>query len=122
MSIFQFISQEQIDALPHDEPVRAFLEYSRIAQSQFFETMRRNDENLDHNEYRFDFQNATLTFARSFGIAELADYEMSDPGKEYSYEEFRRFEVALNRVVAGLVVEAARRPRFGSVFVPQSAR
>src|SRR6266436_511260 len=77
MNIFDFITQEEIDDLPDDDPQTAFVNFVRIAQHRLGEQAKKIDytdqsgwEEL--SEARLGFMNVVIAAAKKYEIEPFA--------------------------------------------------
>ena len=80
MNIFDFITQDEIDDLPDNDPDAAFVSFVRIAQRRLGDRVKEldgvQDGWRDINEAQQGFMNITVAAAKKFGIEPFASMEV----------------------------------------------
>ncbi|HMJ41507.1 MAG TPA: hypothetical protein VK522_04410 [Pseudolabrys sp.] len=120
MNIFDFITQEEIDDLPDNDPQAAFITFVRIAQRRLGDHVRELDNTEESwraiNEAQQSFMNVAVAAAKKFGIEPFATMEVPRL-KDFSSDDNRQFRADLDHYMTQLVLDASSRARRDSVFI-----
>jgi hypothetical protein len=126
MNIFDFITQEEIDDLPDDNPQAAFVTFVRIAQRRLGErtsTIDANDRSgwEELQEARHGFMNVAIAAAKKFGIEPFASIEVPRLN-EFDSDTHRQFRADLDHYMTQLLLDSSSRARRDSVFISQDLK
>jgi hypothetical protein len=119
--IFDFITQDEIDDLPDDDPQAAFVQFVRIAQRRLGESTAQFDPNDKYdweqiNEARLGFMNVVVAAAKKYEIEPFAT--MSVPRlKTFGTEEHRQFKADLDHYLTQLLLDNSSRAKRDSVLI-----
>jgi hypothetical protein len=120
MSIFQFVSQDDLDDLD-DDPRIAFTTLVVLAE----ESLDGQTENLEWDQrdvLHYDFMNVVIAAAKQFEIEPLALMEVprySDFDQDVHYQQFKD---DLDHVITQLVIENSTRAKRDSVAINPHSR
>lgn len=121
MLIFDFITQEEIDDLPDDDPQLAFARFVEISQRRLSEKIRdtENDETGWHtrNEAEHGFMNVVIAAAKRFEIDPLASIVVPRATKHDS-DVYREFRSDLDHYLTQLLLGNSARAKRDSILVP----
>jgi hypothetical protein len=119
--IFDFITPEEIDELPDDDPRAAFTMFVRIAlrrlgeYSAQLDTKDENDwERL--NEAQHGFMNVVVAAGKKFKIQPFAKLEVPRLDK-FGSADHRQFRADLDHYLTQLVLDNSARSKRDSVFI-----
>ncbi len=126
MDIFDFITQEEIDDLPEDEPRLAFMMFVRTAQRRLSERTSKLDENENSEwrvlqEARYGFVNVVVAAAKQFEIEPFASIEVPKLG-DFSADEHKQFRADLDHFLTQLLLDNRSRSKRTSVLLPTEAK
>jgi hypothetical protein len=122
MIIFDFITQEEIDDLPDDDPQAAFVRFVKIAQRRLGErttTIDPNDQSgwEELNEARLGFMNVVVAAAKKYEIEPFST--LSVPRlKSFGSDEHRQFKADLDHYLTQLLLDNSSGAKRDSVLVP----
>lgn len=121
MNIFDFITQEEIEDLPDNDPHSAFVSFVRIAQKRLGDRIRevessREDPWREVQDTQQSFMNITVAAAKKFGIEPFASMEVPRL-KEFDADDDRQFRSDLDHYITQLVLDVSSRARRDSVFI-----
>jgi hypothetical protein len=120
MLVFDFITQEEIDDLPDDDPQAAFMAFVRIAQRRLAERIRKldpsnNPEEWDElHEARNGFMNVVIAAAKKFGVEPLASTDVPSI-KDFNTETYRQFRADIDHLFTQLLLDNSSRAKRDSV-------
>jgi hypothetical protein len=122
MSIFDFITQDEIDDLPED-PSLAFMSFVQHAQRRLAvltDRLDASDETGWHKlqDVRYGFQNVIVAAAKRFRIEPFLNSVV--PQRQHfnrSDEDYRQFVADLDHYMTQLVLDSSMRSRRDSVFI-----
>jgi len=121
MIIFDFITQEEIEDLPDDDPHVAFTTFVRIAQRRLGERTAEIDTNREEGwvqleEARHGFMNVIIAAAKKYEIEPFAS--LSVPRLEdFDTKVHRQFKADLDHYLTQLVLDNSSRAKRDSVLV-----
>ncbi len=121
MNIFDFITQDEIDDLPDDDPQAAFVRFVRIAQRRLGERTTQLDAQdqsgwEELNEARLGFMNVVIAAAKKYEIEPFA--ALSVPRlKTFGTDEHRQFKADLDHYLTQLLLDNSSRAKRDSVFI-----
>lgn len=121
MNIFDFITQDEIDDLPDDDPQTAFVQFVRIAQRRLGERTTQIDESdrsgwEELNEARLGFMNVAIAAAKKNEIEPFAT--LSVPRlKDFGTDEHRQFKADLDHYLTQLLLDNSSRSKRDSVLI-----
>ena len=121
MNIFDFITQDEIDDLPDDDPQAAFVRFVRIAQRRLGERMAKIDSNEQSgweelNEARHGFMNVIIAAAKKYEIEPFAT--LSVPRlKDFGHDDHRQFKADLDHYLTQLLLDNSSRAKRDSVLI-----
>lgn len=126
VSIFDFLTQDQIDDLPADDNDGAFLLLVRHAQKSLSDKTKGLDEEREEEwrqiqSLRHSFVNLIAAGARRYKIEPFASLEVPQFNR-FNYDEYRLYRDDLDHYVAQLVLGASAKTQHNSVFVSDDAR
>lgn len=120
MNIFDFITQDEIDDLPDNDPHTAFVTFVRIAQKRLGQRVKElnNTEDgwRDIDEAQQSFMNITVAAAKKYGIEPFTSMEVPRL-KSFSADDNRQFRADLDHYMTQLVLDTSSRARRDSVFI-----
>jgi hypothetical protein len=101
MIIFDFITQEEIDDLPDDDPQSAFVRFVRIAQRRLGERTKTIDTSdqpgwRELDEARHGFMNVVVAAAKNYGIQPFASLAIPRL-REFDSDTNQQFRADLDR-------------------------
>jgi hypothetical protein len=121
MIIFDFISQEEIDDLPDDDPHAAFISFVRIAQRRLGERTALvdatdSDSWAELEEARHGFMNVVIAAAKKYEIEPFAS--LSVPRlDQFDTKIHRQFKADLDHYMTQLLLDNSSRAKRDSVFI-----
>ena len=102
MDVFDFITPEEIDDLPDDDPRTAFVTFVRIAQKRLSARVKElngdSDGWRDISEAQQRFMNIVVAAAKRFEIEPFASLEVPRI-KDFDYEDNRQFRADLDHYI-----------------------
>lgn len=120
MNIFDFITQDEIEDLPDNDPHGAFVSFVRIAQKRLGDRVRDLDGAEEGwrevKEAQQSFMNITVAAAKKFGIEPFASMEVPRL-KDFDSDDDRQFRSDLDHYITQLVLDVSSRARRDSVFI-----
>jgi hypothetical protein len=122
LNIFDFITQDEIDDLPDDDPQAAFVRFVRVAQRRLGERTTQLDTNdqsgwEELNEARLGIMNVVIAAAKKYEIEPFAT--LSVPRlKDFGSNEHRQFKADLDHYLTQLLLDNSSRSKRDSVLVP----
>jgi hypothetical protein len=121
MNVFDFITQEEIDDLPDDDPQLAFMTFVRIAQRRLGDAVAEHDDGSQDgweriNDARHGFMNVVIAAAKKYEIEPLASMEVPRLNK-FGAPEHQQFKADLDHYFTQLVLDNSSRAKHDSVFV-----
>jgi hypothetical protein len=118
MLIFDFITQEEIDDLPDDDPQAAFMAFVRIAQRRLAEQTAKFDSSdwqvID--EARNGFMNVVIAAAKKFGIEPIASIDVPRL-QDSTAETYRQFKADIDHLFTQLLLDNSSRTKRDSVLI-----
>lgn len=122
MNIFDFITQEEIDDLPDDDPEAAFTGFVRHAQRRLNEhTTKLNGNEEDDwrmiEEARYGFMNVVIAAGKKFEIEPFSTLQVPRLEK-FSSEVHRQFKADLDHYLTQLLLNNSTRGKKDSVLIP----
>ena len=126
MDIFDFITQDEIDDLPDDDPSAAFTEFARIAQRRLNEETRgvhTDDEQGWRivNDARHGFVNVVVAAAKKYEIEPFASLEVPRVN-DFGSDDHRQFRADLDHYLTQLVLDNGSRRKRASVSLAEDVR
>src|SRR5688572_10030680 len=120
MNIFDFITEDEIEDLPDDDPQAAFTRFVRIAQRRLGERVAELDTQEEGwrqiNDARHGFMNVVIAAAKKYEIEPFVS--LSVPRLEkFNDEEHRQFGADLDHYLTQLVLDNASRAKRDSVLI-----
>jgi hypothetical protein len=121
MNIFDFITQDEIDDLPDDDPQAAFVGFVRIAQRRLGERTAQINPSEESgweelNEARHGFMNVIIAAAKKYEIEPFAT--LSVPRlKSFGSDEHRQFKADLDHYLTQLLLDNSSRSKRDSVLI-----
>ncbi len=121
MNIFDFITQEEIDDLPDDDPNVAFTTFVRTAQRRLGERTAELDTDDQHNwvlleEARHGFMNVVIAAAKKYEIEPFASLSVPRLDK-FDTNVHRQFKADLDHYLTQLLLDNSSRVKRDSVLV-----
>ncbi|MEH2475948.1 hypothetical protein V1281_002879 [Nitrobacteraceae bacterium AZCC 2161] len=118
MMIFDFITQDEIDALPDDDPQQAFAQFVRICQRSLSERAKQIDSQdwEELNDARHGFMNVVIAAAKKYGIEPFLSLEVPKL-KNFGSEDHREFRADLDHYMTQLVLDNSSRAKRDSVMI-----
>lgn len=121
MIIFDFITQEEIDDLPDDDPQLAFARFVEISQQRLSKKIRHteNDETGWHirNEAEHGFMNVVIAAAKRFEIDPLASIVVPR-ATQHDSDVYIEFRSDLDHYLTQLVLGNSARAKRDSILIP----
>lgn len=126
MDIWDFITPEQIDELPEDNPRAAFADFVRIAQRSLSDATRDIDDDQDSGwrailDARHGFMNVVIAAAKKYDVEPFASLEVPRVD-DFNEGVHRQFRADLDHYLTQLVLDSGARNRQGSVFISQESK
>jgi hypothetical protein len=121
MNIFDFITQEEIEDLPDDDPHVAFTTFVRIAQRRLGERTAKIDASEQDGwneleEARHGFMNVAIAAAKKYKIEPFAS--LSVPRLEnFDHQVHRQFKADLDHYMTQLLLDNSSRAKRDSVTI-----
>jgi hypothetical protein len=122
MQLHEFIKEEELEALPDDDPHEAFAQFVRVAQTRLSQRVADLSADDDQRSWqqitdaRHGFMNIVVAAAKKFEIEPLASIVMPR-NQEYDDQTFRQFQSDVDFFVTQLVLENSVRAKRDSVTV-----
>ena len=121
MNIFDFITQEEIDDLPDDDPQAAFVRFVRIAQRRLGERTAQINPSEESgweelNEARHGFMNVVIAAAKKYEIEPFATLSVPRQ-KSFGSDEHRQFKADLDHYLTQLLLDNSSRSKRDSVLI-----
>jgi hypothetical protein len=121
MNIFDFITQEEIDDLPDDDPQTAFVNFVRIAQHRLGEQAKKIDyadqsgwEEL--SEARLGFMNVVIAAAKKYEVEPFASLSVPRVSN-FRPEDHTQFKADLDHYLTQLLLDNSSRTKRDSVLI-----
>jgi hypothetical protein len=119
MNIFDFITQDELDDLPDDDPQTAFVTFVRIAQRRLGERTKELEgsdawESLE--EARYGFMNVVIAAAKKYEIDPLASVAVPRLSK-FDAQKHHQFKADLDHYFTQLLLDNSSRAKRDSVYV-----
>jgi len=126
MNIFDFVTPDQIDDLPIDDPRAAFTQFVRIASRAYNAHVGALDTNQEDSwreieEARYGFMNVVIAAAKTYEIEEFSTREVP-VFKNFNSDDHRQFRADLDHYVTQYVLDSSARGRRDSVFLQPDAK
>ncbi|MFH0299483.1 hypothetical protein AAFX91_20075 [Bradyrhizobium sp. 31Argb] len=121
VGIFDFITLEQIESLPDDDPQNAFTEFVRIAQASLVILTRNTDTSQQEGwteleESRHSFMNIVIGAAKKYEIQPFAS--LSVPRlQQFDEKVHRQFQADLDHYLTQLLLDNSSRSKRDSVTI-----
>lgn len=120
MMIFDFLTQQEMDDLPDDDPQTAFTMFVEIARRRLAERLEQlpDDEANWHlrNEAQHGFMNVVIAAAKRFEIEPLATLSVPRATK-FDSDLYREFRSDLDHYLTQLLLNNSARAKRDSVFI-----
>jgi hypothetical protein len=121
LNIFDFITQDEIDELPDDDPRAAFMQFVRLAQARLAERTAEIDSNDQRgweelSDARLGFQNVVIAAAKNFGIEPFASLVVPRR-KDFGQEDHLQFKTDLDHYFTQLLLDNTSRAKRDSVAI-----
>lgn len=120
MMIFDFLTQQEMDDLPDDDPQSAFTMFVEIARRKLAERLDQlpDDEASWHlrNEAQHGFMNVVVAAAKRFEIEPLATLSVPRATK-FDSDVYREFRSDLDHYLTQLLLNNSARAKRDSVFI-----
>jgi hypothetical protein len=126
MLIFDFITQDEIDDLPDDDPRAAFVSFVRIAQRRLGERTKAIDTSdqagwEELNEARHGFMNVVVAAAKNYGIEPFASLTIPRV-KDFGSDTNQEFRADLDHYLTQLLLDNSSRAKRDSVLIPPNLK
>jgi hypothetical protein len=122
MMIFDFITQDEMDDLPDDDPQEAFTRFVEIARRQLADrmTVASDDEQGWHerSEAQHGFMNIIIAAAKRYDIQPLARLSVPRATK-FNSDTYREFRSYLDHYLTQLLLSNSSRAKRDSVLLTQ---
>jgi hypothetical protein len=122
MMIFDFITQEEIDDLPNDDPQEAFTRFVEIARRKLADRLSSlGDQEEDWHERsdaQHGFMNVIVAAAKRFDIEPLSRLSVPRASK-FSSDTYREFRSDLDHYLTQLLLSNSARAKRDSVLLAQ---
>jgi hypothetical protein len=121
VNIHDFITQEEIEDLPDDDPQAAFVLFVRIAQRRLGERTREINAfeeggYAELEDARYGFMNVTIAAAKKYGIEPFLS--LSVPRLEnFNSDAHRQFKADLDHYMTQLLLDNSSRAKRDSVLI-----
>lgn len=122
MIIFDFLTQEEIDDLPDDDPRTAFTNFVRLADRRLNERTEQIDasdqigwERL--SEARYGFVNVVIAAAKKYDIVPFASHDVPRLS-QFNAEGYLQFRADLDHYLTQLVLDNSSQAKRASVLIP----
>ena len=120
MYLFEFITQEEVDDLPDDDPQAAFTTFVRHAQRRLRERIRELEQDSEGwreiNESRLSFMNVVIAAAKRFEVEPFASMEIPRVGST-EIQAHDQFRADLDHYLTQILLDSGTRARRDSVTV-----
>jgi hypothetical protein len=121
MIIFDFITQEEIEDLPDDDPQAAFVTFVRLAQRRLGERTARIDTSdqdgwVEIEEARHGFMNVVVAAAKKYEIEPFSSLSIPRIEK-FDNQVHRQFKADLDHYLTQLLLDNSSRAKRDSVLV-----
>jgi hypothetical protein len=123
MDFFDFITQDEIEDLPHDDPRAAFVAFTRIAHRRLGERLAALDREYDSepawrlgNEAKQGFMNVVIAVAKKYQIEPFAAMQVPKL-KNFDPDEHTQLRADLDHYITQLVLDNSSRSRRDSVLI-----
>jgi hypothetical protein len=120
MMIFDFMTQEEMDDLPDDDPQSAFTRFVEIARRRLAERIDRfsDDETGWHqrSEAQYGFMNVVIAAAKRFEIEPMASLSVPRATK-FDSDIYREFRADLDHYLTQLLLSNSARAKRDSVLI-----
>lgn len=125
MIIFDFITQEEIDDLPDDDPQTAFVTFVRIAQRKLGERtseISRDEDGWDTlNEARHGFMNIVIAAAKKYEVEPFASLAVPFLSN-FDSRDHLQFKSDLDHYMTQLLLDNSSRSKRDSVLITDELR
>jgi hypothetical protein len=125
MMIFDFITQDEMDDLPDDDPQSAFTRFVEIARRRSAENTGGFDESEASwqklNEAQHGFMNVVIAAAKRFEIEPLATLSVPRATK-FDSDVYREFRSDLDHYLTQLLLSNSARAKRDSILVPPNLK
>lgn len=115
MSIFDFLTQDQIDDLPDDDDEGAFLKLVNHATRKLSELTAGLDESQEHDwaqirDYRYSFVNVIAAAAQQYRVRAFEGLDIPE-FKDFDSGDYRKYRDQLDHYVTQAVLAASIKAR-----------
>jgi hypothetical protein len=121
MMIFDFITQDEMDDLPDDDPQSAFTRFVEISRRRLADYIDKIGEDEagwhDRNEAQHGFMNVVIAAAKRFEIEPLASLSVPRATK-FDSDTYREFKSDLDHYLTQLLLSNSARAKRDSILVP----
>jgi hypothetical protein len=121
MMIFDFITQDEMDDLPNDDPQSAFTRFVEISRGRLGRQIEQttDDETGWHqrNEAQHGFMNVVIAAAKMFKIEPLASLSVPRATK-FDSDTYREFRSDLDHYLTQLLLSNSARAKQDSILIP----
>lgn len=126
MSVFDFISADDLDDLPHDDARQAFSKLAGLVQSSLDDMTRNIDTSQEEgwrhvNDLRHSFVNVIVAAAKRYEIEPFASQSIPKVN-DFGEVDFRQFSADLDHYMTQLLIDNSIRARRDSVPLPQASK
>ncbi|MBA1154936.1 hypothetical protein [Microvirga mediterraneensis] len=121
MNIFDFITQDEIDDLPDDDPQAAFIMFVRIAQRRLGDRTAQIDDESQGGwrlleDARYGFVNVVVAAAKKYEIEPFISLEIPKLGR-FDDQFHRQFRADLDHYITQLLLDNSSRAKRDSVSI-----
>lgn len=126
MGLYDFITQDELDDLPHEDGPRAFAMFVTTAQSKLAALTRGfdpSDENRwqEVQDTRHSFLNVVVGAAKRYEIDALSTWQIPHIDN-FGNSDYRQFQADVDHYVTQLAIGHSLRNRRDSVPIPQESK
>jgi hypothetical protein len=120
MMIFDFITQDEMDDLPDDDPQAAFTRFVEIARRRLADFLRSLDDDEsgwhERKEAQHGFMNVVIAAAKRFEIKPLAKLEVPKASR-FGSDDYDNFRTDLEHYLTQLLLSNSAREKRDSVLL-----
>lgn len=121
MMIFDFITQDEMDDLPDDDPQSAFTRFVEISRRRLAEQIEKTSDDEtgwhERNEAQHGFMNVVIAAAKMFEIEPLMSLSVPRATK-FDSDAYRDFRSDLDHYLTQLLLSNSARAKRDSILVP----
>lgn len=126
MGLYDFITQDELDELPHEDGPRAFSMFASTAQSRLSaitQELDANDESQWHvlQDTRHSFINVVVGAAKRYDIDELSSWQVPQINN-FGNDDYRQFQADVDHYVTQVAIGQSLRDQRDSVPIPQQSK